>query len=112
MAVFEQIVLKVVLENVPRLQLKQLTNAGVQGVVHALRGVKIQLVSPEHNDSDTSEMDTSHASLPLERSEADPLALNYGSPEREEGEISEQSSSPDAMDQDDVLGHDTYVDGG
>ncbi len=112
MAVFEQVVLKVGLENVPHLQLKQLTNAGVQGVVRALRGVKIQLVTPEDDDSEMSEMDTSHASLSLDRSEADPLALNYGGPEREEGEISEHSSSPDAMDQDDILGRDTYLDGG
>ncbi len=76
MAVFDQVVLKVGLENVPHLQFKRLTNAGVQGVVRSLRGVKIQLVTPEDDDSDTSEMDTSHASLPLECPEADPLALN------------------------------------
>ncbi len=95
MSAFEQIVLKVGLENVPRLQLKQLANAGVQGVIRTLRGVKIQLVMPEDNDSDTSKMDTSHASLPLEGSEADPLALNYGGPEQEEGELSQQSFSPE-----------------
>ncbi len=109
---FEQIVLKVGLENIPHLQLKQLTNAGLQGVIRALRGVKIQLVTPDDDDSDTSKMDTSHASLPLEHSEADSLGLNYGGPEWEEGELSEQSSSPDAMDQDDVLGRDTYLDRG
>ncbi len=51
-------------------------------------------------------------SLPLDRSETDPLALNHRGPEREEGELSERSSCPDAMDQDDILGHDTYLDRG
>ncbi len=90
MAVFEQIVLKVGLENVPHLQLKQLDNAGVQGVICTLRGVKIQLVTPEDDDSDTSEMDTSHASLPLDHFETDPLNLNQEGPEREEGELTER----------------------
>ncbi len=103
MATFEQLVLRVGLENVPYLQLKQLPNMGVQEFVRALQGVKIQLVKPEDDDSDMSEMDTSHASLPLDRSEADPLALNHRDPEREEGELSECSSSPDTMDQDGVL---------
>ncbi len=111
-AVFEQVVLKVGLENVPHLQFKKLTNAGVQGVVCVLQGVKIQLVTPEDDDSDTSEMDTSHASLPPDRSEEDPLALDHGDLEREKGELSERSSSPDTMDQDDILGRDTYLDGG
>ncbi len=111
MAMFEQIVLKVGLENVPYLRLK-LTNTGVQGVIHALKWVKIQLVQSGDDDSDMSEIDTSHASLSLDRSEADPPALNHGGPEREEEEISEHSSSPDAMDQDDVLGRDTHLDGG
>ncbi len=42
----------------------------------------------------------------------DPLALNHRNPDREEGKLSEHSSSPDAMDQDDVLGHDAYLDRG
>ncbi len=112
MAAFEQLVLRGGLENVPYLQLKQLPNTGVREFVRALKRVKIQLVQPEDDDSDTSEMDTSHASLPLDHSEADPLALNHGDPEREEGELSERSSSPDAMDQDDVLGNDDYLDRG
>ncbi len=45
------------------------------------------------------------------RSEQDPLHLAPEGPEREEGELSNQSSSPEAMDQDDVLGCDTYLDG-
>ncbi len=69
--------------------------------------VKIQLVAPEDDDSDMSEMDISNASIPPDHSEADPLAVDHGGPEQEEGEISEQSSSPD-----DVLGCDTYLDGG
>ncbi len=69
MAVFEQIVLRAGLENVPHLQLKQQTNTGVQRVVRALWGVTIQLVAPEDDDSDTSEMDVSHAPLPLDHSE-------------------------------------------
>ncbi len=81
-------------------------------MVRALRGVEIQLVTSEGDDSATSEMDTSHTSLALDRFEADPLSLNQGGPELEEGELTEQSSSPDAMDQDDVLGRDTYLDGG
>ncbi len=80
---------------------------GVQGVVHVLWRVKIQLVAPEDDDSDMSEMDISNASIPPDHSEADPLAVDHGGPEQEEGEISEQSSSPD-----DVLGCDTYLDGG
>ena len=69
------------------------------------------MVQPE-DDSDTSEINTSHASLLLNRSEMDPLALNHTNPEQEEGELTEHSSSPDALDQDDVLGHDTYLDWG
>ncbi len=57
-------------------------------------------------------MDASDSSLPQDHFEADPLNLTRNGPEREEGELSEQSSSPYSMDQDDVLGHDTYVDGG
>ncbi len=77
-----------------------------------LKGVKIKLVQPEDDDSATSEMDTSHASLPLDHSETDPLALNHRDPDLKEGELSEHSSSPDSKDQDDILGHDTYLDRG
>ncbi len=57
-------------------------------------------------------MDASDSSLPQDRSEQDPLNLAQGGPEREEGECSSHASSPEAMDQDDVLGHDTHLDGG
>ncbi len=57
-------------------------------------------------------MEVSGSSLPPDHSEADSLALNHGGPEREEGELSEHSSSPDTLDQDDILGCDTYLNGG
>ncbi len=110
MTALEQLVLRVGLVNVPHLQPKQLSNAGVREFVRVLTGVRIQLVQSEDDDSDTSEMYTFHASLLLDRSETDPLALNQRNPDREDGALTEQSSSPDAMDQDDVLGHDTYLD--
>ena len=56
-------------------------------------------------------MEASDSSLPQDRSELDPLNLTQGGPEREEGELSNQSSSLEAMDQEDVLGRDTYLDG-
>ncbi len=73
--------------------------------------VKIQLIQPEDDDSTTSEMDISHTSLPLDHSETDPLALNCRNPDLE-GELKDHSSLPDAMDQDDVLGHGNYPDRG
>ena len=57
-------------------------------------------------------MDGSPVGSAQDCSELDPLNLTQGGPEREEGECSNQSSSPEAMDQDDVLGRDTYLDGG
>ncbi len=57
-------------------------------------------------------MDASDSSLLQDRSGLDPLNLTQKGPEREEGELSGDSSSPEAMDQDDVLGRDTYLDGG
>ncbi len=104
--------LRVGLENVLYLQLKQLPNVGVRGFVRVLKGVKVQLVQPEDNDSDTSEMDASHASLPLDHSETDPMAPNHRGPEWEVGELSDHSPFPGLMDQDDVLGHDMYLDRG
>ena len=80
--------------------------------IQALKGTVIHLVQSEYDESDTSDMEASDSSLPQDRSELDPLNLTQGGPEREEGECSNQSSSPEAMDQDDVLGHDTYLDGG
>ncbi len=60
----------------------------------------------------TSEMEATDSSLPQDRSGLDLLNLTQGGPERDEGECSSYSSSPEAMDQDKVLGHDTYLDGG
>ncbi len=57
-------------------------------------------------------METTDSSQPQDRSELDPLLLTQGGSEREEGEWSGHSSSPEAMDQDEVQGHDTYLDGG
>ncbi len=57
-------------------------------------------------------MEAADSSLPQDRSEFDPLNLTQGGPELEEGEWSGHSSTPEAMDQDEVLGHDTYLDGG
>ncbi len=67
---------RVGLVNLLTVQPKQVTCLGVRGLVQALRGVKIQLAQPEDNDSDTSEMGVSHASLLLDHSETEPLALN------------------------------------
>ncbi len=110
---FEQLVLNVGLENVPYLQPKQLQSAGVQDLVRALKGVTIQLVEPEDDDSATSDMNECNACLPSERSETGHLGLNRRDPDDlEEGEISHHSSLPNAMNQDDPLSHGTYPDRG
>ncbi len=103
---------RVGLENLPLVQPKQVICSGVRGLFQALQGAKIHLTQSEDDESATSDMEASNSSLPLDRSETDPLALNHGGPEREEGELTEHSSSPDAMDQDNILGHDTYLDRG
>ncbi len=64
----------------------------------------------EDNDSDTSNVTTLDSSQPLDRSERDPLGLDQGGPELEEGEG--QASSPEAMDENEVLGHDAHLDEG
>ncbi len=81
MAPFEQLLLTVGLENVPYLQPKQLLNGGVCGLVHALKGVKIQLVETGDDDCATSNMDVSHASLLLEHSATAPFDLNRRDPD-------------------------------
>ncbi len=98
--------------DLPLVQPKQVTCPGVRVLIQALQGTVIHLVQSEDDESDTSDMEASDSSLPQDRSEIDPLNLTQGGPEREEGECSSHSSSPQAMDQDDVLGHDTYLDGG
>ena len=79
-------------------------------LVRALKWTVIQLVQSEDNDSDTSNGTTLDSSQPLGRSERDPLGLAQGSPELEEGEC--RASSPEAMDQDEVLGHDAHLNEG
>ncbi len=94
------------------LQPKQVECSGVRVLIRALQGTVIHLVQSENDESDTSEMEATDSSLPQDRSELDPLNLTQGGPEREEEECTPHSSSPEVMDQDDVLGHDTYLDGG
>ncbi len=77
-----------------------------------LKGTVIHLIQSEDDKSTTSDMDASDSTLPQDHFEADPLNLTQEGPEWEEGELSEQSSSPDTMDQHDVLGRDTYLNGG
>ncbi len=98
--------------DLPLIQPKQVECSGVRGLIQALQGTVIHLVQSEDDESETSDMEASDSSLPQDRSELDPLNLTRGGPEREEGECSSHSSSLEAMDQDDVLGHDTSLDGG
>ncbi len=97
-------------EDLPSLQPRQVDRTGVACLVRALQGTVIQLVQSEDNDSDTSNAETTDSSQLGDRSEQDPLGLAQGGPELEEGE--RQASSPEAMDQDKVLGHDAYLDEG
>ncbi len=80
MVAFEQLVLKVGLENIPYLQPKELPHAGDRKLVQALNGVQIRLVPMQDLESDISVMDTSHDSLPTGYSSTDPLGLNLGEP--------------------------------
>ncbi len=98
--------------NLPLLQPKQVDRAGVVCLIRALQGTVIHLIQSEDDESDTSSAETTDSSQPQDRSEPDPLHLTQGGPEREEGEWTGRSSSPEAMDQDEVLEHDTYLDGG
>ena len=98
--------------DLPSLQPKQVSRTGVACLVRALQGTVIHLVQSEDIDSDTSSAETTDSSQPRNRSERDPLGLNQGDPEQEEGEWTGRSSSPEAMDQDEVLEHDTHLNGG
>ena len=98
--------------NLPSLQPKQVDRAGVVCLIRVLQGTTIHLIQSEDDESDTSSMETTDSSQPQNRSELDPLRLTQGGPEREEGEWTGRSSSPEAMDQDEVLEQDTYLDGG
>ncbi len=112
LAVLEGWIRKVGWTDLPLVQPKQVECPGVRVLTQALQGAVIHLVQSEDDESATSDMDASDSSLLQDRSEQDPLNLAQEGPEQEEGELSNQSSSPEAMDQDDVLGHDTYLDGG
>ncbi len=96
---------KVALENLPQVQPKQVACSGVRRLIQALQRTKIHLVQAEDSDSDTSDMDTSHHSLPQEYSPANPLGLGLRDPsDLEEGEISDHSHPPEPMDQADTQG--------
>ena len=97
-------------EDLPLLQPKQVDCAGVLCLIRALQGTVIRLVQSEDNDSDTSNAETTDSSQPRDRSEQDPLGPAQEDTELEEGEC--QASSPEAMDQDEVLGHNAYLDEG
>ncbi len=97
-------------EDLPFLQPKQVDHTGVRCLVRALQGTVIRVVQSEDNASDTSDTATTGQSQPWDRSEQDPLGLTQGGPEREEGEC--QPSSPEAMDQDEVLEHDNRLEEG
>ncbi len=98
--------------DLPLLQPKQVEFPGVKVLIQALQGTVIHLVQSEDDESDTREMEAMDSSLPQDQSEFDPLRLTQGGPEREEGEWTGHPSSPEAMDQDEILGHDTYLDWG
>ncbi len=97
-------------ENLPSLQPKQVDRPGVQRLVRALQGTVIRLVQPGDDGSDTSIAETMDSRQPRNRSEQDPLGLTQGGSEREEGEL--QPSSPEAMDQDEVLEHSARLEEG
>ncbi len=80
--------------DLPALQPKQVDCTGVACLVRALQETVIQLVQSEDNNSDTSGVETTDSSQPQDRSERDPLGLTQGGPELEEGECSNQVSSP------------------
>ncbi len=103
---------RVGLTELPTVQPKQVTCSGVRVLIQVLKGTVIHLIQSEDDESATSDMEASDSSLLQDGSELDPLNLTQDSPEREEGELTPHSSSPEAMDQDDVLGHDTFLDGG
>ncbi len=84
---------------------QQVDRTGVRCLVKALRGTAIQLVQAEDNTSATSDDEAAGQSQPGSRTVQDPLGLNQGESEWEEGEC--KPSPPGAMDQDEVLGCDS-----
>ncbi len=110
---FEQWAEKVGLENLLQVQPKQVTCLGVRDLVQALKGAQIHLFFSENCDSDTSELDTSHYSIPQGYFSADPLGLHTGGPsDLEDGEIFDRSHHSEPMDQSDTLGHGIHSAGG
>ncbi len=97
-------------EDLPLLQPQQVDRTGVRCLIKALQGTVIRMVQAKDNASDTSDAGTTGQSQPWDRSEQDPLGLTQEGSEWEEGEC--QPSSPEAMDQDDVLGHDAHLEEG
>ena len=95
--------------DLPLVQPKQVECLGVRVLLQALQGTVIHLVQSEDDKSDTSDIDSSDSSLLPDCSEPDPLNLTQDAPERDGGELSNQSSYNKAMDQEDVLGRDTYL---
>ncbi len=82
-------------EKLSTLQPQQVDRTGVRCLVKALKGTVVRVVQSEDNASDTSEAGTTGQSQLGSRSEQDPLGLNRGGSEPEEGEI--RPSSPEAM---------------
>ncbi len=103
LVVLEGLVSKVGWEDLLLVQPKQVECSGVRVLIQVLQGTVIHLIQSEDDESDTIDMDASDSSLLQDRSEQDPLNLAQGGLEREEGQCSSHSSSPEAMDQDDVL---------
>ncbi len=96
----------------PLVQPKQVVCSGVRVLIQALQGAVIHLIQSEDNESATSEMEATDSSLHQDRSELDLRDLTQNDPDWEEGElIGDSSSSPEDMDQDEILGRDTYLDG-
>ncbi len=97
-------------ENLPSLRPKQVDRTGVRCLVRALQGTVIRLVQLEDNESNTSIAETTDSCQPRNRSERDPLGLTQGNLELEDGEW--QASPHEAMDQDEVLEHNTRLEEG
>ena len=92
------------------MQPKQVVCSGVRVLIQALQGAVIHLAQSEDNESATSATEDMDSSLQQDRSEPDLRNLTRRAPELEEGEVI-GDSSPENMDQDEVLGRDTYLEG-
>ncbi len=109
---FGQWIDKVGLENLPQVQPKQVACTGERALVQAIKGAQVRLVHSEDFDSDTSDMDTSHDSLPRGCYSSDPLNLEAADPSHlEDGEIIDHSHPSEPIDQSDTLGHGVQLTG-